>query len=146
MIEFGDGRPVKKSLLYNSAVAAGGSSESRLLTLVFTDLVGSAELKSQLGDVAALEQIARHTLELRRLILESSGREIDSAGDGFFLTFEATSAAVEFALRLQDVHRADPELPRVRVGIHAGEITEERAPEGSSKPILVGGLAVGQGR
>ena len=121
---------------------AAGSSESRLLTLVFTDLVDSTGFKSRLGDAAALEQIGRHARALRELTAECGGREIDSAGDGFFLTFEATSAAVEFALRLQDVHRADPELPRVRVGVHAGEVTEERAPEGSSKPILVGGLAV----
>ena len=61
--------PVRR-LPYNSGMAAGGSSESRLLTLVFTDLVDSTGLKSRLGDAAALEQIGRHATALRELTVE----------------------------------------------------------------------------
>jgi class 3 adenylate cyclase/formylglycine-generating enzyme required for sulfatase activity/predicted esterase len=117
-------------------------TRSHLLCLVFTDLVDSTGLKARLGDRVAGELIERHHEEVRRLIDSAGGREIDSAGDGFFLTFESPSAAVRFALQLQEIHHARPEMPAVRVGIHLGEVTERPAPAGSSKPMLVEGLAV----
>jgi dienelactone hydrolase len=86
--------------------------------------------------------MARYHADLLGLAEKRDGREIDSAGDGFFLTFETPSAAVAFALELQLLHEASSDLPEVRVGIHLGEVTERAAPEGSSKPTLVEGLAV----
>ena len=115
---------------------------SRVLTLVFTDLVESTGLKARLGDHAAATVIARHHQLVRSLLHSHAGREVDSAGDGFFLTFETPSAAAAFALDLQAAHHGDSELPPVRVGIHLGEVTERPAPAESSKPLLVEGLAV----
>ena len=115
---------------------------SSLLCLVFTDLVDSTVLKARIGDGAAGELMTRYHHDLLGLVRKNGGREIDSAGDGFFLTFEAPSTAVAFALELQLLHQAATDLPAVRVGIHLGEVTERPAPEGSSKPILVEGLAV----
>jgi class 3 adenylate cyclase/formylglycine-generating enzyme required for sulfatase activity/dienelactone hydrolase len=109
---------------------------------VFTDLVDSTALKARIGDGAAGELMTRYHRDLLGLVRKNGGREIDSAGDGFFLTFEAPSGAVAFALGLQLLHQAATDLPAVRVGIHLGEVTERSAPEGSSKPILVEGLAV----
>ena len=117
-------------------------ARSSLLCLVFTDLVDSTALKSRLGDAAAGQLMARYHADVLGLASKRGGREIDSAGDGFFLTFEAPSAAVAFALELQLLHEASSGLPAVRVGIHLGEVTERTAPEGSSKPTLVEGLAV----
>ena len=81
---------------------------SRILTLVFTDLADSTALKTQRGDQAVGELIARHRAHVRRLAAESGGRIIDWAGDGCFLTFETPSAAVLFALRLQQAHGGEP--------------------------------------
>ena len=102
----------------------------------------STGLKTRFGDHAAAAVVARHHDLVRALLAAHGGREVDSAGDGFFLTFETPSAAAGFALELQAAHRADTELPAVRVGIHLGEVTERPAPTGSSKPLLVEGLAV----
>ena len=96
---------------------------SRILTLIFTDLADSTALKTQRGDQAVGALITRHRAHVRRLAAESGGRIIDWAGDGCFLTFETPSAAVLFALRLQQVHREEPDLPGVRTGIHMGEGT-----------------------
>ena len=67
---------------------------SRILTLVFTDLADSTALKTERGDQAVGELIARHRAHVRRLAADAGGRIIDWAGDGCFLTFETPSAAV----------------------------------------------------
>ncbi|MBI3386364.1 MAG: tetratricopeptide repeat protein [Deltaproteobacteria bacterium] len=115
---------------------------SRILTLVFTDLADSTALKTQRGDQAVGELITRHRAHVRRLAAESGGRIIDWAGDGCFLTFETPSAAVLFALRLQQVHREEPDLPGVRTGIHMGEVSERPGPDGDLAQPRVEGLAV----
>ncbi len=117
-------------------------TRASLLCLVFTDLVDSTALKRRLGDAAVSELMAGYHRDLLGLASQTNGREIDSAGDGFFLAFETPSAAVTFALRLQLLHRDRDELPAVRVGLHVGEVTERPAPPGSSKPTLIEGLAV----
>ena len=118
----------------------GGTS--RILTLVFTDLADSTALKTQRGDQAVGALITRHRAHVRRLAAESGGRIIDWAGDGCFLTFETPSAAVLFALRLQQVHSEEPDLPGVRTGIHMGEVSERPGPDGDSAHPRVEGLAV----
>ncbi len=112
---------------------------SRVLTLVFTDLADSTALKSARGDDAVDALIKRHREHVTRLAEESSGRVVDWAGDGCFLTFETSSAAVMFALRLQQAHADESDLPGVRIGVHLGEVTESVAPDGSPQ---VKGLAV----
>ena len=115
---------------------------SRILTLVFTDLVDSTALKSQRGDQAVGELIARHRAHVRRLAAECGGRVIDWAGDGCFLSFETPSAAVLFALRLQQTHSDESELPGVRTGIHMGEVSDRLGPDGDVAHPRVEGLAV----
>ena len=120
---------------------------SRILTLVFTDLSGSTALKTQRGDQAIVELIARHRTHVRRLAAESDGRVVSWAGDGCFLVFETPSAAVLFALRLQQAHADEPDLPGVRTGIHMGEVSERRDADGDVEGLAVdlaariGGLA-----
>ncbi len=116
--------------------------QSRLLTLVFTDLVASLRLKTEHGDQKAAELISQHRVYVQDIVKDLKGREIDSAGDGFFLTFETPSSAVLFSLRLQLLHIQQSELPKVRIGIHTGEVTEKLAPSEFSKPVLIEGLAV----
>ena len=114
--------------------------QSRVLTLVFTDLADSTALKNRLGDIAVDALITRHRDVVTQLAEECSGRVIDWAGDGCFLTFETSSAGVLFALRLEQAHAESPDLPGVRVGIHLGEVTEKPGVEGG-RP-RVDGLAV----
>ena len=96
---------------------AGEQQSSRLLTLVFTDVVGSTALKSEQGDFRAGDLLARDRDHVERLAAENGGRVIDWAGDGCFLTFETSSEAVLFAVELQRAHLDEPELPSIRIGI-----------------------------
>ena len=115
------------------------TASSRLLTLVFTDIVDSTALKSSKGDFEAGELIARDREHVEAFARETGGRVIDWAGDGCFLTFETSSAAVLFGIKLQETHLENPELPRLRIGIHMGEVTERTKPDGT---VRVEGLAV----
>src|SRR5215470_7306427 len=118
------------------------SGTSRILTLVFTDLAESTALKTQRGDQAVGKLIARHRTHIQRLAAESGDRIIDWAGDGCFLTCETSSAAVLFALRLQQAHHDESDLPGVRIGLHMGEVSERPNPDGDNAHPRVEGLAV----
>ncbi len=117
-------------------------SRSRILTLVFTDLAESTALKTQQGDQRVADLIARHRALVRALVSASGGRVVDWAGDGCFLTFETPSAAVAFALRLQQAHAEQPDLPGVRTGLHMGEVSERSGTDGDTAQPRVEGLAV----
>ena len=121
---------------------ADSARVSRILTLVFTDLADSTALKRKRGDQAVEELIARHREQVRQLATQIHGRVVDWAGDGCFLTFETPSAAVVFALRLQEAHALERDLPSVRVGIHMGEVSERAGPDGDGAHPRVEGLAV----
>src|SRR5665213_1689601 len=73
-----------------------------LLTLLFTDLVGSTKLKQDLGDHEAIALIQRHHALVRDILgLFKEGEEIGTAGDSFFIVFAKPSDAVRFSLMLQ---------------------------------------------
>ena len=64
---------------------SSASASSRLLILLFTDLVGSTFLKAEKGDDVGGELIARHRDHVKQLAPANHGRIISWAGDGCFL-------------------------------------------------------------
>jgi class 3 adenylate cyclase len=101
-----------------------------VLTIVFTDVVGSVRLKADLGEDAGIVLIQRHFQEIRDILRQfPKGEEIKTTGDGFLIIFALPSKAVEFALAVQRrMYQIRPELPRavlVRIGIHLGEVVRE---------------------
>jgi class 3 adenylate cyclase len=97
----------------------GTHAERVLATVLFTDLVGSTELAAGLGDAAWRDVLARHHGVVRREIARFHGRELDTAGDGFFAAFDGPARAVQAAAALRDPLR---ELGlEVRAGLHTGE-------------------------
>ena len=98
-----------------------------LATLFFSDLVGSTQLKQNLGDREAIQLMQAHHAAFRKLLaLFPNAEEIDTAGDSFFLIFAAPSDAVRFALLAQArTHALATESGqplRDRIGIHVGEV------------------------
>lgn len=114
---------------------------SRLAVLLFTDLVGSTNLKTQLGAAQFARLLGRHDALFKQLIASSSSAQIvKDTGDGYFAVFTTVSDAVGFALRFQYAMQAEPwgAVPlRTRVGIHIGEVTELGL-EGSGQPKVIG--------
>jgi class 3 adenylate cyclase len=90
-----------------------------LLTLFFTDIVESTKKAVELGDERWRDLLERYRLVVRRDLGRFDGHEVDTAGDGFFATFERPLRAVECALQV----RADVGLLGVesRMGLHRGE-------------------------
>ncbi|MBL8901051.1 MAG: tetratricopeptide repeat protein [Planctomycetes bacterium] len=104
------------------------SSSSRLLVVLFTDVVGSTDLKSKLGANAYGALAARHDQIFRALVDAIPGAEIlKDLGDGFMAIFERASQAVQVALLFQHA-LCDPSWGetrlRVRIGLHLGEVSE----------------------
>jgi len=116
--------------------------KSSILTMVFTDLVGSTALKVEKGDQAAGLLIAQHRDYVQKLADQHGGRIIDWAGDGCFLTFTSPSASTYFALKLQQWHFDTPNVPKLRTGIHIGEVTEFEKSETGGGAVDVEGLSV----
>jgi class 3 adenylate cyclase len=91
-----------------------------LATVLFTDIVGSTEHASQMGDRAWKELLERHRALVRAELDRYRGREIDTAGDGFLATFDGPARAVRCAMQIVG---AMPGIGlQVRAGVHTGEV------------------------
>jgi class 3 adenylate cyclase len=90
-----------------------------LATVLFTDLVGSTERAAQLGDRPWRELLERHNSLVRRELERFRGVEIDTAGDGFFASFDGPARAILCARTVVDEVRSLG--LEIRAGIHTGE-------------------------
>ena len=99
------------------------------LTVMFTDLVSSTELLSELGDEAFDALRVEHDDAVRGAIVAGGGRVVKHTGDGAMAAFTGASDSVGAAIAAQQaVSRIDRRVPysvRVRIGLSAGDVTEE---------------------
>ncbi len=102
-----------------TGVRGGGEAERVLTTIMFTDIVGSTQRAAELGDHRWRDLLDNHDHLVRHEIQRFGGREVNTAGDGFVVTFPSPSAAIACADGIVDAMRALG--IEVRVGIHAGE-------------------------
>ena len=92
---------------------------SVLVTVLFTDIVGSTEIAAELGDKRWRDLVRRHHAIVRQELKRFRGRELDTAGDGFFTRFDRPADAIRCACAISDGVR---ELGiEIRAGIHVGE-------------------------
>jgi class 3 adenylate cyclase len=93
--------------------------DSVLATLMFTDIVSSTERAAELGDRAWRDLLAKHNAVVRRELARFGGEERDTAGDGFFATFDGPARAIRAAQAIVvGVRAIGLEL---RAGVHIGE-------------------------
>ena len=95
---------------------------------MFTDIVGSTQLVEMLGDEQWESLLAWHDRALRACFDGAAGEEIKHEGDGFFVAFPDPDSALACACSIQRSlrdHRRDHGFaPRVRIGVHAAEVTD----------------------
>jgi len=98
----------------------GGEQERALLTVLFTDIVGSTARAAELGDKRWRDLLAAHDSQVRRTLRRFDGDVIQRIGDGFLAVFDgAPSRAVRCAAALCDVVTAQG--VDLRIGLHTGE-------------------------
>ncbi len=91
-----------------------------LATVMFTDIVGSTAMAAELGDKGWRDLVERHHGVVRAMLGRFRGEEVDTAGDGFFATFDGPARGVRCA---QAICEAVPDLGiEVRAGVHTGEV------------------------
>ena len=90
-----------------------------LATVLFTDIVGSTERQVAMGDHAWKELLLAHHELVRAALNRWRGVENDTAGDGFFATFDGPARAVRCALEITELLRGLG--IEIRAGVHAGE-------------------------
>jgi len=121
----GDQEPLFAELeRFLSVVPEGEPEESSeaervLATVLFTDIVGATAAAAELGDQGWRELLTAHHDRTRRELARYRGREVDTAGDGFFATFDGPARAIHCACAASDAVR---ELGvDIRAGLHTGE-------------------------
>jgi len=99
--------------------AAAPVPDTVLATVMFTDIVGSTERAAALGDRAWRDLLQEHHAIVRRELGRFRGKELDTAGDGFFATFDGPARAISCARAIVGAV-GDIDLS-VRAGVHTGE-------------------------
>jgi pimeloyl-ACP methyl ester carboxylesterase len=90
-----------------------------LASVLFVDIVGSTERAAALGDQGWCNLLDRHQRTVRKELARFRGREVDTAGDGFFATFDGPARAIRCASSIRDaVYGLGIDI---RAGVHTGE-------------------------
>ena len=102
---------------------------SSVVTLLFTDLVGSTDLLDELGDDQGEQLHRTHFRLLREAVADRGGQEVKNLGDGLMVVFTSAVQALDCAIAMQRAIARHNRVPgsrefEVRVGLHAGEPIE----------------------
>jgi class 3 adenylate cyclase len=104
---------------------------SRVVTVVFTDIVGSTSLNETLGDEAYARMLREHRTVVREVLARSPGTEVNTQGDSFLMQFDTAFDAVRTACAIDHAlagnRSAGQFVPYLRIGVHAGDAIEEGA-------------------
>lgn len=100
--------------------------ESKVITVMFTDMVGSTALTQTRGQAVAQQVVRAHNRIVREALTQFGGKEIKHTGDGIMCSFAQASGAVDAAIQIQKgvyQHNKDnPDLPlHLKIGLNTGE-------------------------
>jgi class 3 adenylate cyclase len=115
-----------------TGVRRGPDLDRRLATVLFTDVVGSTATAAALGDREWRRLLDQHHRLVRRELDRFGGREVDTAGDGFFATFDGPARAVRCACAVGEALTGLGLT--TRAGVHTGEV---EVADGSVRGIAV---------
>jgi len=101
-----------------------------IMTVMFTDMVGSTDLTQARGDVAAQEIVRKHNAIVRTALTQFAGHEVKHTGDGIMASFASAANAIEATIQIQRQvathNEKQPNLPlHLRIGLNSGEPIQE---------------------
>ncbi|MDO8608608.1 MAG: adenylate/guanylate cyclase domain-containing protein [Phaeospirillum sp.] len=104
--------------------------KSSIMTVMFTDMVGSTDLTQARGDLAAQEIVRKHNAIVRTALTQFAGHEVKHTGDGIMASFASAANAVDATIQIQRQVAAhnekQPNLPlHLRIGLNSGEPIQE---------------------
>ena len=103
-----------------TGVRPAPDADRMLATVLFTDICGATGHAVRLGDRAWRELLMQHHALVRAELARFRGVEVDTAGDGFYATFDGPARGVRCAAAIRDgVRRLGLEI---RAGLHTGEV------------------------
>ena len=91
-----------------------------LATVLFTDIVDSTRLATELGDRRWHRMLEQHNQVVREQLARFRGREVKTTGDGFLASFDGPARAIRAAHAIQ-AELAEHGL-QIRAGLHTGEV------------------------
>jgi len=108
---------------------SGQQGERKLAAIMFTDMVGYSSL-SQVNETLALKLLDRHQKIVRSILTKYSGREIETAGDSFFIEFQSALEAANCAIEIQSTlhernqnHKPEEQI-MLRIGLHLSDVVQ----------------------
>ena len=105
--------------LHEAVSLAAPEPDKVLVTVLFSDIVGSTSVAAELGDTQWRHLLGEHHACIRQQLTRFRGVEVDTAGDGFFARFDGPARAIRCAQAIRD---AVGEIGlQVRLGLHTGE-------------------------
>lgn len=134
MAEHGQGNPIGTAAVLKGAMtdwnSRGGPKKQSIITVMFTDMVGSTDLTQERGDAAAQEIVRRHNTIVRVALSQFGGKEIKHTGDGIMASFPSAADACEATVQIQkQVAAYNAKSPgnelHLRIGLNAGEPIQE---------------------
>ncbi|MDK2970518.1 MAG: eukaryotic-like serine/threonine-protein kinase [Candidatus Sumerlaeota bacterium] len=135
-------QPHSLTRLSQDSLTANVKLETAIKTLVFSDLIGSTRIVSEVGDDRAARIFRRHDKRIRALLAEYRGVEVERT-DGFLAMFDRPIDAVRYALALHpelaDISEGAGVVLAARVGIHLGEVVLVPVANGT-KPLEAEGI------
>jgi class 3 adenylate cyclase len=105
-----------------------------LATVLFTDIVDSTERAAALGDRGWKDVVERHHALVREHLAAFRGSEVDTAGDGFYATFDGPARAATCATSIVTAVRGLG--IEVRAGLHTGEVTTVAGKSGGIAVVI----------
>ncbi|MGI9665948.1 MAG: nickel-binding protein [Acidimicrobiia bacterium] len=102
-----------------------GDTDTALRAIMFTDIVGSTEVSSRLGDEAAVQLVQEHDAVVRECLDTYNGREVKHTGDGILSSFVSVARSIACAMEIQRVIARSESGLAVSIGISAGEPVSE---------------------
>ena len=114
-----------RDLFSDQVLRPGDEVSIRNISFMFTDLVGSSSLFSDMGDANAYHIVREHFSDLEQIVRHHAGTIVKTSGDGIHAAFltpdDALQASIEIQRSMLDFNRRlDADSIAIRIGLHSG--------------------------